>query len=113
MPRLRLLDVVVALLQQLLDDVLDVLADVAGFGQRRRIGDRERHVEQARQRLGQQRLAAAGRADQQDVALGEFDVVLVLLAGARLQPLVVVVDGDREDLLGAAPGRSRTRRGCS
>ena len=28
---LRLLDVVVALLQQLLDDVLDVLADVAGF----------------------------------------------------------------------------------
>ena len=73
---LRLLDVVVALLQQLLDDVLDVLADVAGFGQRRGIGDRERHVEQARQRLGQQRLAAAGGADQQDVALGDLDVVL-------------------------------------
>src|SRR5690606_12353821 len=30
---LRLVDVVVALLQQLLDDVLDVLADVAGFGE--------------------------------------------------------------------------------
>ena len=73
---LRLLDVVVALLQQLLDDVLDVLADVAGFGQRRRIGDRERHVEQPRERLGEQRLAAAGRADQQDVALGELDIVL-------------------------------------
>src|SRR5688572_26900089 len=36
---LRLLDVVVALLQELLDDVLDVLADVAGFGERRRVGD--------------------------------------------------------------------------
>ena len=48
---LRLLDIVVALLQQLLDDVLDILAHVAGFGQRGGIGDRERHVEQARQRL--------------------------------------------------------------
>ena len=69
MPDLRLLDVVVALLQQLLDDVLDVLADVAGFGQRRGVGDGERHVEHARQRFGQQRLARAGRADQQDVGL--------------------------------------------
>ena len=78
---LRLLDVVVAVLQQLLDDVLDVLADVAGLGQRRRVGDHERHVEQPRQRLREQRLARAGRADQQDVALGELDVVL-LGAGA-------------------------------
>jgi hypothetical protein len=77
---LRLLDVVVALLQQLLDDVLDVLADVARLGQRRRIGDRERDVQQPRQRLGEQRLAAAGRADQQDVALGELDVVLAAVA---------------------------------
>ena len=102
---LRLLDVVVALLQQLLDDVLDVLADVAGLGQRRRVGDRERHVEQARERLGEQRLAAAGRADQQDVALGELDVVAGAFAPLGLQPLVVVVDRDRQDLLGAVPGR--------
>ena len=70
---LRLLDVVVALLQQLLDDVLDVLADVAGLGQRGGVGDGERHIQQARQRLGQQRLARAGRPDQQDVALGQLD----------------------------------------
>ena len=93
---LRLLDVVVALLQQLLDDVLDVLADVARFGERRRVGDHERDVEQPRQRLREQRLAGAGGADQQDVRLRELDLV-VLAAG--LQPLVVVVDGDREDLL--------------
>ncbi len=81
---LRLLDVVVALLQQLLDDVLDVLADVAGLGERRGIGDRERHIQQPRQRLGQQRLAAAGRADQQDVALGELDLVLGARAAGRV-----------------------------
>ena len=73
---LRLFDVVVALLQQLLDDVLDILADVTGFGQRGRVGDRERHVEQPRQGLGEQGLARAGRTDQQDVGLGQLDVVL-------------------------------------
>ena len=57
--RLRLLDVVGRTLQQLLNDVLDVLADVARFGERRGVGDGERYVQQARQRLGEQRLAAA------------------------------------------------------
>ena len=94
---LRALDVVVGRLQQLQDDVLDVLADIAGFGQRRRIRHRERHVEDAGQRLRQQRLAGAGRADQQDVRLREFDVVVL---GLVVQPLVVVVDRDREHLLG-------------
>ena len=101
---LRLLDVVVALLQQLLDDVLDVLADVAGLGQRGGIGDGERHIQQARQRLGQQRLAAAGGADQQDVALGDLDIVLGLDAAgaaAGLQALVVVVHRHGQRLLGA------------
>ena len=74
---LRALDVVVGGLQQLQDDVLDVLADIAGFGQRRGVGHRERHVDDARQRLGQQRLAAAGRADQQDVRLRQLDVVVL------------------------------------
>src|SRR2546430_12341941 len=42
-------------------------------GERGRVGDREGDVEDARQRLGQQRLAHAGRTDQQDVALVELD----------------------------------------
>jgi hypothetical protein len=58
---------VVRRLQQLEDDVLDVLADIASFGERRRIGDGERNVEYARQRLRQQCLARAGRADQEDI----------------------------------------------
>src|SRR3712207_7979376 len=46
---LRLFHLVVAALQQLLDDVLDVFADIAGFGQRGRVGDHEGDVEHARQ----------------------------------------------------------------
>ena len=94
---LRPLDVVVGRLQQLQDDVLDVLADIAGFGQRRGVGHREGHVEDARQRLGQQRLAAAGRADQHDVGLGQLDVVVLRRV---VQALVVIVHRNREDALG-------------
>ena len=94
---LRPLDIVVGGLQQLEDDVLDVLADIAGFGQRRRVGHGERHVEDAGQRLRQQRLARTGRPDQQDVRLRQFDVVVLRRV---VQPLVVVVDRDRQHALG-------------
>ncbi len=97
---LGLLDVAAGGLEQLQDDVLDVLADVAGFGQRGRIHDRERDGEQARERLREQRLAGAGRADEQDVGLGQLDVVAAARLLLDLEPLVVVVDGDRELLLG-------------
>ena len=49
--------------QQLQQQVLDVLAHVAGFGQRRGVADGERHVKNSGQRAGQQRFAAAGRTD--------------------------------------------------
>ena len=73
---LALGDVEVAGLEQPDENVLDVFADVAGFGQRGRVGDRERNVEDARQRLREQRLADAGGADEQDVRLVELDVVV-------------------------------------
>ena len=44
---LSLLDVSVGGLQQFQDDIFNVLADVTGFGQRRRVDDREGHVEHA------------------------------------------------------------------
>ena len=96
---LRALDIVVGRLQQLQDDVLDVLADIAGFGQRRRIRHREGHVENPRQRLRQQRLARTGRTDQQDVRLRQLNVVVL---GLVIEPLVVIVDRDRQHLLGMA-----------
>src|SRR5690606_26431966 len=97
--RLRLLDVVLALLQQLLDDVLHILADVPGFGQRRRIRDRERHVQQTRERFREQRFSAPRGTDQQDVALRELDVLLALVALPGLEALVVVVHRDGEHFL--------------
>src|SRR5712691_4270852 len=97
---LGLLDVVVRRLDQLEQDVLDVFADVAGLGQGSRVGDRERHVEQAGQRLGEQRLAGPGRAEQQDVGLGQLDALIARAVFAGLDALVVVVHGHRQGLLG-------------
>ncbi len=95
-PCLGLLDVEVGRLDQLQEDVLDVLADVAGFGERCRVGDRERHVQDARERLSKMRLAAPGRAEQQDVRLLQLDVAFL---GPHLNALVVVVDRDCERAL--------------
>ena len=97
-PGLGLLDVVVGGLDQLQQDVLDVLPDVPGLGERRGVGDRERHVEDPRERLREQRLAAAGRAEQQDVGLLQLDVGVAGLH--HLHALVVVVDRDGERALG-------------
>jgi hypothetical protein len=94
---LRPLDVVVGVLQELEDDVLDVLAHVARFGERGGIRHGEGHVEDPGERLGQQGLAAPGRADQQDVRLGELDIAALV---AVRQSLVVIVHGHREDALG-------------
>ena len=104
--------VVVGGLQEAQDDVLDVVADIAGFGQRGGVGDGKRHVEHARQCAGEQRLAGAGRAKQQDVALLNLDVVVAGVSGddlvvalgldgeAGLDALVVVVHRDGQRLLG-------------
>ena len=94
---LRPLDIVVGGLEQLEDDVLHVLADIAGLGQGRGVRHGERHVQDPGQGLGEQGLARAGGADQQDVGLGQFDVVVLRRVG---QALVMVVDRHREHLLG-------------
>jgi hypothetical protein len=47
--------------------------------------------------LRQQRLAGAGRSDQQDVGLRQLDVVVLRL---MVEALVVIVHRDREHLLG-------------
>jgi len=52
-------------------------------------------VEDAREGLCQQGLAGAGRPDQQNVGFGKLDVVVL---GLVVEPLVVVVNGDRQHL---------------
>jgi hypothetical protein len=85
-------------LEQLEHDVLDVFAHVAGFGQGGGIGDGERHMEDARQGLGQERLAGACRADHQDIALLEIDVSEAV---AIHDTLVMIVDRNRQHFLRA------------
>ncbi len=96
-PALALGDVVFPRLQQANEDVLDVFTHVAGFGERRRIRDRERYLEDACERLREKRFADARRAQQHDVRLLDLYVVHQVTV---IDPLVVVVDGDGQGLLG-------------
>src|SRR5262245_18254960 len=57
-------------LQQLEDDVLDVLAVIAGFRQRGRISHGERYIQNARERLSEQRLARPSRPNHAAVRIG-------------------------------------------
>ena len=76
---------------------LDVIADIARFGERGGVGHGERHVEDAGQRLGEQRLAATRRSDQHDVRLGDLDLVAL---PAVAEALVVIVHRNSENALG-------------
>ncbi len=92
------LDVVIGILEQLHDDIFDVFADVTGLGERRGVGDRERDIENFRERLCEKRLAATSRPQKEDVRFGQLDVVG---RHARVDALVVVVHSHGEDLLGS------------
>jgi len=84
-------------LDEVEEDVLHILADVARLRQGRGVGDGEGDIQDSGQGLGQEGLPAARGADEQDVALLELHVVG---PGAGADPLVVVVDRHGEDLLG-------------
>ena len=81
---LGLLHVEIRGLEQLEQDVLHVLAHIAGLGQRGGVGDGEGHAQHLGQRLREEGLAGAGGADEQDVALLQLHVVLVLRCMMRL-----------------------------
>ena len=96
-PLLSPVDVVVGGLEQLEEDVLHVLSDIASLGETGGVGDGEWDVELASEGLGQKRLARSRGADEEDVRLLQLDIALDL---TTTDPLVVVVDGDGELLLG-------------
>src|SRR4029079_4929053 len=74
-----------------------VFADVARFGQRRGVGDGERHVENAGERLREERFSNTRRTDEQDIRLVELDLVVPQRSG--IDSLVVIVHRDRQRLL--------------
>ena len=73
-PRLGLLDIKICRLKKLQQNVFDVFTHVTGFGQRGRIGNRKRNIQQPSQCLRHMCLATTSWPQQHDVALGEFDV---------------------------------------
>ena len=50
---LRTLHIVIRILQEAQNDILDIFTDVSGFGQRGRIGNTKRHIENPGQGSGQ------------------------------------------------------------
>src|SRR5690606_25588391 len=89
--------IVVGRLNQFEQDVLDVLAHVAGFSERRGVGDGKRNVKNPGQGLSKKRLAGTRRAEQYNVALLQLDVVVLRIC---VDALIVVVHGDGQRALG-------------
>src|SRR5882724_6134273 len=85
-------------LQKLQDNVLDVFAHIAGFCKSRSVDYGKRNIQHLGQRLRQQSFTCAGRSNQHDVRLGEFDIRRLL--PVHVDALVVVVNGDGKLLLG-------------
>ncbi len=96
-PLLALLLISPRVLEQLEDDILDVLAHVPCLCQGRGVNDRERNGQHLCQRLRQQSFACSCGTNQQNIALLKLQVAPLL---RDLQPLVVIVDCDRQLFLG-------------
>ncbi len=76
------LDIEIGRLNQAKQNIFHVLADIACLRQRRRIGNRERNLQRLCQCLRKQRLARAGRSDQQNVALLQLYIVIPVAENA-------------------------------
>ena len=92
-PTLRALHVKVRRLKQLQDNVLHILAHISRLGKGGGVGDGEGHIQHFRHGLGKKGLAAAGRADKQNIALLELNIILVAMEDA----LVVVIHRHGQD----------------
>ena len=77
-------------LQKAEKDVLHIFADIARLGECGGVGNGERHIQHARERLRKERFAAAGGADEQNVGLLQLHIGLLVVINA----LIVVVNGD-------------------
>jgi hypothetical protein len=94
-------DIVVGILKQSQNNGFNIFADVAGFGDGGGVGDAEGDVEDFCEGAGKESFAAAGGADEKDVAFFDFDFVEV--AGFRsisMKTFVVIMHSDGEDAFG-------------
>ena len=84
------LDIEISCRDELEQDVLDVLADIAGFGKRGGIRDGERNLQRTGEGLGQQRFAGARGPQQHDVRFRKLDIAFLGLL-AKADALVMVI----------------------
>ena len=89
---LRLVNIPIRRLQQLEQNIFNVLTDIACFCQRSRVSDRERYIQNLRQRLRDQSLTGTGRPDHHDIALLQF--YTVILNRGLGNSLVMIVYGN-------------------
>ena len=82
MPFSALLYIEVGCLQKAQQDVFYVLSHIARLGESGGIGDREGHVEDFGEGLCQQGFAAAGRPQQEDVALLQLNIIALACSPA-------------------------------
>jgi hypothetical protein len=90
-------------LQEAQNNGLHILADVAGLRKGGGVGNGEGDIENSGKGPGQEGFAATGRTDEENVALFELHIGMVGGEGVGMlpaNPLVMVVDGDRESALG-------------
>ena len=84
-------------MNQLEQNVFNVFTDITCFGEGRCISNREGDVEALGQGLSEVGLSTAGGANEQNVGLLDFHIiVLAAHVSFGTHSLVVVVDGNRE-----------------
>ena len=88
-------DIAIGGVDEVQDDVFDVVADVASFGEARGIGHGKGDVENLGECLRKERLSGARGADEEYVGFPELDAVF----GRAHNAFVMVMDGDRQNLL--------------
>ena len=89
--------IIISILKKLNQNVFHILANIPRLGQCGGVGNGERHLEDTGKSTGKQRLAAAGRAYQQHIALFQLHAVKRALVK---NPLVMIVHRHGQHLFG-------------
>lgn len=91
------LDIIVGSLEETDEDIFDIIADIARLGESSSVGDSERHLDKASDSASEERFAGTGLADDDDVALLNFDLIGSLFVIGMQQSLIMIIDSDGED----------------
>ena len=92
--------IAIGIFDEIANEVVDVAADVAGFGKLGSIGFYEWHSNQFRDVAHQVGFSNACRSEQDDILLGVVAIFDFRILKAAADVVIVVADGDGNHLLG-------------